>query len=83
MDSRYIKERTVCAKKHPLLICADVELMLEYFLPKKELTPEELIESILRRHKIRQALIYTAEKLFRVEMGDFSPKAPTDPYEPN
>lgn len=56
-----LKERTLCAKKHPLLTCADVESMLEYFLPKKELTPEEFIQSILKRHKIRQALIDAAE----------------------
>jgi hypothetical protein len=57
-----LKERTVCAKKHPLLTCADVESMLEYFLPNKELTPEEFIQSVLKRHKIRQALIDAAEK---------------------
>jgi len=42
--------------------------MLEYFLPKKELTPEEFVNSILKRHKIRQTLIDTAKKEITVMM---------------
>lgn len=60
-----LKEKTKCHKSHPLLTCTDVESMLEYFLPRKKMTPEEFINSILKRHRIRQALIDAAEKRCR------------------
>jgi SRSO17 transposase len=63
-----LKERTKCNETHPLLSCTDIEEMLEYFLPRKKLSPEEFIQSILKRHQIRQALIDAAEIRARKKM---------------
>lgn len=59
----YIKRENRLCKKHPLLTTyTDIESILEYFLQKKELTPEMFIQSILNQYKIRQVLIDAAEK---------------------
>jgi len=42
---------------HPLLSCADIEALLAHFLPRRDVTEEEVIFQMEQRHKQRQKAI--------------------------
>lgn len=45
---------------YPLLSCADIEKLLSYFLPRKDITAEEVLRQMEARHRQRQAAIDSA-----------------------
>jgi len=58
-----LKERIEQKSHYPLLSCADVELLLAYLLPSRNVGYEEVIRQMLVRHRKRKASIdYANEK---------------------
>lgn len=49
-----LRERISNAQAYPLLSCQDVVTMLEFYLPKRDVTEEELFRQMAERHKKRQ-----------------------------
>ena len=48
------RERISNAQAFPLLSCQDVVTMLEFYLPKRDVTEEELFRQMAERHRKRQ-----------------------------
>jgi hypothetical protein len=42
---------------HPLLSCPDIAILLAHFLPRRDITPEEIFQQMNDRHRQRQASI--------------------------
>ena len=49
-----LRERISNAQEFPLLSCQDVVTMLEFYLPKRDVTEEELFRQMAERHRKRQ-----------------------------
>jgi len=47
-------------KSHPLLSCPDIALLLAHFLPRRDITPEEVFRQMEVRHQQRKASIDSA-----------------------
>lgn len=45
---------------HPLLSCGDIEKLLSHFLPRKDITEQEVLHQMQTRHRQRQASIESA-----------------------
>ena len=57
----YMLETRLANKKdYPLLSCADIENLLSHFLPRKDITEEEVLRQMKTRHRQRQAAIESA-----------------------
>jgi SRSO17 transposase len=57
----YMLETRLANKKdYPLLSCADIENLLSHFLPRKDITEEEVLRQMETRHRQRQASIDSA-----------------------
>jgi len=57
----YMLETRLANKKdYPLLSCADIENLLSHFLPRKDVTEEEVLRQMETRHRQRQASIDSA-----------------------
>lgn len=52
-----LKERIANQDAHPLMSCADIEVLLAHFLPRRDIEPEEVIRQMHHRHQKRQASI--------------------------
>ena len=50
-----LEERLLNQKEYPLLSCADVRLLLGQFLPRRDVTAQEVMQQIMVRHRKRQA----------------------------
>jgi len=55
-----LKERIDQHDDHPLLSCADIETLLAHFLPRRDVSVEEVIRQMDVRHQKRQASIDSA-----------------------
>lgn len=49
-----LTERLVQQETHPLLSCADIEVLLAYFLPRRDVDEAEVIRQMARRHRLRK-----------------------------
>lgn len=47
-------------ESHPLLSCPDIAVLLAHFLPRRDITPEEVIRQMEVRHRQRKASIDSA-----------------------
>ena len=69
-----LEERLRQKDDHALLSCGDVEVLLAHFLPRKDVTAEEVIRQMEVRHQQRQNAIesaYRTQKANKVnEMSD-------------
>ena len=52
-----LKERIANQDALPLMSCADIEVLLARFLPRRDIDPQEVIRQMQRRHRKRQAAI--------------------------
>ena len=57
-----LKERVRNADAAPLLSCADIELLLAYFLPRRDTDHDEVLQQMAERHRRRQASIDSARR---------------------
>lgn len=57
-----LQEKLEHRETDPLLSSADIKLMLAHFLPKREMTVEDVIEQMEHRHKQRQRAIDSASR---------------------
>jgi SRSO17 transposase len=55
-----LETRLTNKKDYPLLSCADIENLLSHFLPRKDITEEEVLRQMETRHRQRQASIDSA-----------------------
>ena len=55
-----LRERIDQQEEHPLLSCADIETLLAHFLPRRDVSAEEVIRQLEVRHQKRQASIDSA-----------------------
>jgi hypothetical protein len=46
--------------EYPLLSCSDIEVLLAHFLPRRDVTVDEVIRQMEIRHKKRQSSIDSA-----------------------
>jgi len=52
-----LEERLLQKDAHPLLSCADIEVLLAHFLPRRDVTDAEVIRQMEARHRARQRAI--------------------------
>jgi len=52
-----LETRLINKKAHPLLSCTDIEVLLSHFLPRKDITEDEVLRQMETRHRQRQAAI--------------------------
>ena len=65
-----LEERVAAADTVPLLSCSDVETLLAHFLPRRDVSIDEVIRQMQVRHAKRQAAIdYAFEKQRREQTG--------------
>ena len=64
-----LKERVTTKEDIPLLSCADIEILLTHFLPRRDVTTDEVIRQMEVRHSQRQASIDQAFARERVSRG--------------
>ena len=55
-----LKEKIEHKQNHPLLSCADIEILLAHCLPRRDKDPEQVLEQMYARHRKRQAAIDSA-----------------------
>jgi SRSO17 transposase len=55
-----LQTRILYKEPFPLLSCGDVEELLAHFLPRKDVTKEQILEQLLRRHKKHLSSIESA-----------------------
>jgi SRSO17 transposase len=61
MAMLFMLEEKLCHKQsHPLLSCSDIEVLLAHFLPRRDVTVEEVVRQMEARHKARQKAIESA-----------------------
>lgn len=61
MAMLFMLEEKLCHKQsHPLLSCSDIEVLLAHFLPRRDVTVEEVVRQMESRHKARQKAIESA-----------------------
>jgi SRSO17 transposase len=67
-----LEERILHQKTHPLLSCSDIETLLAHFLPRRDVTVEEVLRQMDVRHRKRQASIDSAyRKQMRLTRAPF------------
>jgi hypothetical protein len=65
-----LEERVAAADTVPLPSCADLETLLAHFLPRRDVSIDEVIRQMQVRHAKRQAAIdYAFEKQRREQRG--------------
>jgi SRSO17 transposase len=63
MSTLFLLETRIEQKEtHPLLSCPDIAKLLAHFLPRRDITPEEVFRQMNVRHRQRQASIDSAYK---------------------
>lgn len=55
-----LEEKLLHKQSHPLLSCSDIEVLLAHFLPRRDVTVEEVVRQMEARHKARQKAIESA-----------------------
>lgn len=55
-----LEERLLQSESHPLLSCSDIEVLLAHFLPRRDVTVDEVVRQMEARHRARQAAIDSA-----------------------
>lgn len=60
-----LKERIGDRDAYPLLTCADIEVLLAHFLPRRDVNNDEVIRQMNERHRQRQAAIDAATRAQR------------------
>lgn len=55
-----LEEKLLHKKEHPLLSCADIEVLLAHFLPRRDVTVAEVVRQMEARHRARQRSIDSA-----------------------
>jgi hypothetical protein len=53
-------EKLLQKKSVPLLSCSDIEVLLSHFLPRRDVTVDEVVRQMEARHRARQASIDSA-----------------------
>ncbi len=61
-----LEEKLSQKERYPLLSCADIEVLLAHFLPRRDVTVAEVIRQLEARHKARQASIDSAYRRQRL-----------------
>jgi SRSO17 transposase len=55
-----LEEKLLHKQSRPLLSCSDIEVLLAHFLPRRDLTRQEVVRQMEARHKARQKAIESA-----------------------
>src|SRR6185295_16201218 len=55
-----LEEKLLQKQVHPLLSCADIEVLLAHFLPRRDVTVAEVVRQMEARHRARQMAIESA-----------------------
>lgn len=55
-----LEEKLSHKQSHPLLSCSDIEILLAHFLPRRDVTVEEVVRQMEARHQARQQAIESA-----------------------
>lgn len=63
-----LEEKLSHKQSHPLLSCSDIEVLLAHFLPRRDVTVEEVVRQMEARHQARQKAIDSAYR--RQQRGD-------------
>lgn len=63
-----LEERLSQKQSHPLLSCSDIEVLLAQFLPRRDVTSEEVIRQMEVRHEARRKAIEAAYR--RQQLAD-------------
>lgn len=61
-----LEERLIQKESYPLLSCSDIEVLLAHFLPKRDVTVDEVVRQMESRHRARQAAIDSAYRRQRL-----------------
>lgn len=61
-----LEERLIQKESHPLLSCSDIEVLLAHFLPRRDVTVDEVVRQMEARHRARQAAIDSAYRRQRL-----------------
>ena len=63
-----LEEKLSHKESHPLLSCSDIEVLLAHFLPRRDVTVEEVVRQMEARHAARQKAIESAYR--RQQLAD-------------
>jgi SRSO17 transposase len=63
-----LEEKLAQKESYPLLSCSDIEVLLAHFLPKRDVTVEEVVRQMEARHTARQRAIESAYR--RQQLAD-------------
>jgi SRSO17 transposase len=63
-----LEEKLSHKESHPLLSCSDIEVLLAHFLPRRDVTVEEVVRQMGARHEARQRAIESAYR--RQQLAD-------------
>jgi SRSO17 transposase len=63
-----LEERLSQKESHPLLSCSDIEILLAQFLPRRDVTVEEVVRQMEARHEARRKAIEAAYR--RQQLAD-------------
>jgi len=63
-----LEEKLLHQQSHPLLSCSDIEVVLAHFLPRRDVTLEEVVRQLEARHEARRRAIESAYR--RQQLAD-------------
>jgi len=63
-----LEEKLAHKESHPLLSCSDIEVLLAHFLPRRDVTVEEVVRQMKARHAARKNAIESAYR--RQQLAD-------------
>jgi hypothetical protein len=63
-----LEEKLAHKESHPLLSCSDIEVLLAHFLPRRDVTVDEVVRQMKARHAARQTAIDSAYR--RQQLAD-------------
>jgi SRSO17 transposase len=63
-----LEEKLSQKESYPLLSCSDIEILLAHFLPRRDVTVEEVVRQMEARHRARQMAIESAYR--RQQLAD-------------
>ncbi len=63
-----LEEKLAHKESHPLLSCSDIEVLLAHFLPRRDVTVDEVVRQMKARHAARQNAIESAYR--RQQLAD-------------
>ena len=63
-----LEEKLANRESHPLLSCSDIEVLLAHFLPRRDVTVEEVVRQMEARHEARRKAIESAYR--RQQLAD-------------